>query len=88
MGFKYDAEANAVQHPNSDRWAIKRPDGSLWGSFKDKAEAVSSFKEEFGGNDGSTPVHSIEITPAMKHSVMHEGQPIAKAESFKEERSA
>lgn len=45
---------------------------------------VEQLAEKLGGHLKSSPtnqkVHSIEITPAMKKSVMKEGQPIAKNE--------
>lgn len=49
--------------------------GSLWGSFRSKDAANDSEFMPQGQK-----VHSIEITPQMKNSVLREGQPIACAE--------
>lgn len=47
--------------------------------------AIRDLADTLGGKFNRTPanqkVHSIEITPAMKKSVMKEGQPIAKVET-------
>jgi hypothetical protein len=48
---------------------------------------MDDLAEHLGGKLNKSPsdqkVHSIEITPAMKKSVMKEGQPIAKAAPLK-----
>jgi hypothetical protein len=74
-----EGEANIesfVKEPESGRWQVLLKDGKKWGSFASSKEAKQAYDEQFGGST----VHSIDITPAMKKSVLHEGQPIARVE--------
>jgi len=70
------------------RYEIVDPKGNVQDAFRNRAgadEAVKGYNEAHRGrgnwtvrDNGTTEkVHSIEITPAMKKSVLHEGQPIA-----------
>jgi hypothetical protein len=70
------------------RYEIVDPKGNVQDAFRNRAgadEAVKGYNESHRGrgkwtvrDNGTTEkVHSIEITPAMKKSVLHEGQPIA-----------
>jgi hypothetical protein len=71
------------------RYEIVDPKGNVQDAFRNRAgaeDAVTGYNEAHRGpgkwtvrDNGTTDkVHSIDITPAMKKSVLHEGQPIAK----------
>jgi hypothetical protein len=71
------------------RYEIVDPKGNVQDAFRNRAgaeDAVAGYNEAHRGpgkwtvrDNGTTEkVHSIDITPAMKKSVLHEGQPIAK----------
>jgi hypothetical protein len=81
------------------RYEIVDPKGNVQDAFRNKAgavEAVKGYNEAHRGrgkwtvrdNGTSEKVHSIEITPEMKRSVLHEGQPIAKNVSENAEQAA
>lgn len=70
------------------RYEIVDPKGNVQDAFRNRAgaeNAVEGYNEAHRGvgkwavrDNGTTQkVHSIDITPAMKKSVLHEGQPIA-----------
>jgi hypothetical protein len=70
------------------RYEIVDPKGNVQDAFRNRAgaeDAVAGYNEAHRGvgkwtvrDNGTTEkVHSIDITPAMKKSVLHEGQPIA-----------
>lgn len=67
-----------IQDRSSGRHQVLLKDGSLWGSFRSKDEAIKAYEAEFMPK--GQKVHSIDITPAMKKSVLQEGQPIAPVE--------
>src|SRR5438876_7223791 len=67
---KYEKEPwHVVQHGPAGR--------KLLGTWKSEAAAKTFLNDRQKAE--STPVHSIEITPAMKRSVMKSGQPISKS---------
>ncbi len=70
------------------RYEIVDPKGNVQDAFRNRAgaeNAVEGYNEAHRGrgkwtvqDNGTTEkVHSIDITPAMKKSVLQEGQPIA-----------
>jgi hypothetical protein len=70
------------------RYEIVDPKGNVQDAFRNRAgaeDAVNGYNDAHRGagkwtvrDNGTTEkVHSIDITPAMKKSVLHEGQPIA-----------
>jgi hypothetical protein len=74
------------------RYEIVDPKGNVQDAFRNRAgaeDAVAGYNEAHRGvgkwtvrDNGTTEkVHSIDITPAMKKSVLHEGQPIAENET-------
>jgi hypothetical protein len=60
---------------------------AISGALVSGVQGVENLAEKLGGKFLKTPanqkVHSIEITPAMRQSVMKEGQPIAKKDDKK-----
>lgn len=73
------------------RYEVVDPKGNVQDAFRNRAgaeDAVAGYNEAHRGvgkwtvkDNGTTDkVHSIDITPAMKKSVLTEGQPIAKNE--------
>jgi hypothetical protein len=73
------------------RYEIVDPKGNVQDAFRNRAgaeDAVKGYNEAHRGvgkwtvkdNGTNEKVHSIDITPAMKKSVLTEGQPIAKNE--------
>jgi hypothetical protein len=81
------------------RYEIVDPKGNVQDAFRNRAgadEAVTGYNEAHRGRGkwtvrdaGTTEkVHSIDITPAMKKSVLHEGQPIAENQPILDWRQA
>jgi hypothetical protein len=81
------------------RYEIVDPKGNVQDAFRNRAgadEAVKGYNEAHRGrgrwtvrDNGSTEkVHSIDITPTMKKSVLHEGQPIAENQPIPDWRQA
>jgi hypothetical protein len=70
-------------NPNyeQEKWAVyehNKGESHLRGTWKSE-DAAQRFMKDLQNADKTT-VHSIEITPVMKKSVLKEGQPIAKNE--------
>lgn len=81
----------STTNPGSLRYEIVDPKGNVQDAFRNRAgaeEAAQGYQQAHRGpgkwtvrdNGTREKVHSIEITPAMKKSVLQEGQPIAKNE--------
>ncbi len=79
-------------NPGTLRFEIVDPSGHVQDAFRNRQgadDAVRGYQESHRGpgkwtvhDTGKTEkAHSIDITPAMKKSIMKEGQPIAKAET-------
>lgn len=61
---------------NGEGWGIRRPDGSIYGHWDRKQDARTWLESTpIGGAGGPATVHSIDVTPAMRESVM-QGQPL------------
>ena len=84
-----ESEVSTID-PGSLRYEIVDPKGNVQDAFRNRAgaeDAVKGYNEAHRGvgkwtvrDKGTTEkVHSIDITPAMKKSVLQEGQPIAEA---------
>lgn len=71
-GLKMDG---IIQDRATGRYQVKLSDGDLWGSFRSEDEAERAYNEEFMPQ--GVTVHSIQITPAMRKSILKEGQPIS-----------
>lgn len=90
-GAKVGTTEVSTAEPHSLRYEIVDPQGNVEDAFRnqDGAEhAVSQYNETHRGpgqwtvrDKGKTEkVHSIEITPAMRKSLLQEGQPISQNE--------
>jgi hypothetical protein len=87
-GAKVGETEISTTDPGSLRYEIVDPRGNVQDAFRNRPaaeQAIRDYNENHAGRQwtvvdtGKTEkVHSIEITPAMKKSVLHEGQRIAK----------
>ena len=66
-----------MQYANSDRWGIAMDESSRanWGSYASPEEAITGWKVAFGDTKSGDAIHSVDVTPAMRESVM-QGQPL------------
>jgi hypothetical protein len=94
-GAKVGTTAIPVSEPGSLRYEILDPQGNVHDAFRNEKaaeEAVGGYQEAHRGpgkwtvrDTGKTEkVWHIDITPAMKKSLLKEGQPIAKAEPWQD----
>lgn len=90
-GGKVGTSELLTANPGTLRFEIVDPNGQVQDAFRNRQganDAVRGYQESHRGpgkwtvhDTGKTEkVHSIDITPAMRKSVMKEGQPIAKAD--------
>jgi hypothetical protein len=93
-GAKVGTTEIHTTQPDALRYEIVDPTGEVYDAFRNQEaadDAVRSYQQSHYGpgkwtvrDRGTTEkVHSIEITPAMRKSVMKSGQPIAKNENNK-----
>jgi len=90
-GAKVGETEVSTTNSGSLRYEILDPKGNVYDAFRNKAgaeDAVRGYQEAHRGpgkwtvRDNSTTekVHSIDITPQMRKSVLTEGQPIARVD--------
>jgi len=95
-GAKVGQTELSVTNPGTLRYEIVDPQGNVQDAFRNQGgaeEAVRGYNEAHHGRPGKWTVRDtgktekvwhIDITPAMKKSLLKEGQPIAKAEPWQD----
>lgn len=68
----------------SDGYFIKHENGDSWGVYptrEDAEQAMQTILDEQAAGPPGTTIPSIDITPAMRKSVMEEGQPLFRTQA-------